>query len=291
MEDLIDASPLKDDIIPSQRPVWLNDMVMVRAPNTWWLCDMSEKYLEDSFQAGDSVTIINGSLVVKPIGKLAGLCIEDVVGSDGKVLFKKGNWYCPVGECRDAINSNFGQGIPATETGKTRLNLEQSEWCLMRPAKPATDEELEKYLASIRTKISTLPTTFQVRKYRNEPMEGQVNGQVNLEALMPDALPIPYFQIPSANDDLQRYLRSHIMNEFPINQEINMPRVRDSVFSNMSELTSTPHRIENIEDKIINLPIQIPENLNKKNFNEIIPQNDNINPQESIIKDLNFSRR
>lgn len=259
-------------------PDWLQDTLIVPAPDRWYLCTLSEQYLEQALTNEGTVTVVNNALVVKPVGKLAGLCIQDVMGPNGEVLFKKGSWYCPVGECRQELLDNFGLGNAMFGVGKTRITMPRSSWSLMRVAKPPNLQTLGEYIQVIVDKTTNLPPNFQFKLLHQEAMPGK-HDEVTTGTPPPDIERL----LLETN---RNYFRSHILEEIPRGARIGMNELRERIkipfreIQNILEFDKIPLNNYLIQPNKIKSFIN--NNVKKDKFN--YPSLKEILPKENIIK-------
>jgi hypothetical protein len=88
----------------------------------WYLCDMSEPYLIQAMD-NQAVTNVNDVLLVKHVGRLAGLCVMTATSDAGTLL--RGNWYAPVDKAiRQQLQNAHDSGTAYQRMGGT--------WTLMR---------------------------------------------------------------------------------------------------------------------------------------------------------------
>lgn len=270
---------------------WLNDTVIVPAPDKWYLCSMSEAYLGDAIDRG-TVTVVNDALVVKPIGKLAGLCIRDVMGPSGEALFKKGYWYCPVGECRQDLQGNFDSSDNAKmiNPGRTRMFLARSQWAKMKIAMPDEGQTLDDYVQAVVDAVAKLPQGFKVEQSYQEAMSG-----ISEVGTTPhDLIQTPVSEFNTTQD----YLMNHILGgldrdiriglnvigertQFPIRETSSREKIPEELFNKNIIQSKAPSFIkENIPNEI-KMRLIKSSNLNdKKNEEKIIDWDNSENKKE-----------
>lgn len=97
----------------------------------WSLCTAAEFRGENALKQNLFV-VVNEFLVVKLIGKMSGIAIDNALSEDGEI-FRRGFWYSPLdGEVRESIRRNFIAGI-------TKQDLTNTNWLEIRQV---TDEKL-----------------------------------------------------------------------------------------------------------------------------------------------------
>ncbi len=90
----------------------------------WYLCSESERRLRKAIK-DSAILVVNEYMVVKFIGKLTALCINNYSSNNGQV-FIEGNWYSPTDdELKEQIRNAF-------DAGNSRLES-IGNWSLMRP--------------------------------------------------------------------------------------------------------------------------------------------------------------
>ena len=73
----------------------------------------------------DMATVVNGRIVMKGAGRLAGLCLETFTSQSGQVFWEN-NWYAPLyPKLRTKIRAAIIQG-------DTSLETEQGQWMQLR---------------------------------------------------------------------------------------------------------------------------------------------------------------
>lgn len=89
----------------------------------WSLCSSSEQYVIRAMD-DSAVTDVNGIMLVKHVGRLAGLCVINATTPEG--TFIRGNWYAPVEkEMREVIRNAHDYGIG-------HLSIDGGTWTLIR---------------------------------------------------------------------------------------------------------------------------------------------------------------
>jgi hypothetical protein len=89
----------------------------------WYLCNASEQYLLKAID-DTAVTNVNDVMLVKHVGRLAGLCAINATTPEG--TFVRGNWYAP-------IEQDLRQRLrDAHDSGTSRLSDARGTWTLMR---------------------------------------------------------------------------------------------------------------------------------------------------------------
>lgn len=112
-KDLLQPRLLSESMKPS---------LIERIPG-WFLCESSESCLIRAMDDG-AVTGVNEVMLVKHVGRLAGLCVMNAASPEGS--FVRGNWYAPVGE-------NVRQQLrDAHDNGIAHLSFSGGTWTLMR---------------------------------------------------------------------------------------------------------------------------------------------------------------
>jgi len=158
------------------------EMRLVDRPTDWTLCPTTEKRFQTSLEQG-SVVILNGTLVIKPIGRLTALCIQTTYDTDGNEIFKRGNWYCPVGDSlREVIRKLFGIGASEKVECATRVNMTGTDWAHMRGVK-STPTTYEEFMTVVEYRLNRLPETFAPQTYVTEKMPGE-DTEPALEIIM-----------------------------------------------------------------------------------------------------------
>jgi hypothetical protein len=120
------------------------------------LCGGAERYVEDDLKKQGRVVDADGFLVSGQ-SKLIGLCLRDMSGSDGQVVFKRGAWYGPAGETRRTLRACFGidgerfQHFPLL-TQEAQITIGEGEWVYLRdnnrPDPEAYMAEIDRLVAS-----------------------------------------------------------------------------------------------------------------------------------------------
>jgi hypothetical protein len=89
----------------------------------WYLCNASEQYLLKAMD-DTAVTNVSDVLLVKHVGRLAGLCVMNATSTEG--TFVRGNWYAP-------IETDLRQRLrDAHDSGTARLSDARGTWTVMR---------------------------------------------------------------------------------------------------------------------------------------------------------------
>ena len=197
MADFEPQTTRHEGILQLQMPHFFDETYIVSAPDRWMLCSKSEGYLDESFAVG-MVTVVNDALVVKPKGRLAGLCVRDVYDREGKLLFERGSWYCPVGFVRDELERNFGLVSFPKHSGQTRINIPGSSWCFMRKVTLVEGIKKEDFMQQVDANVANLPPFFVVQKVYVEQMYG--NGGINSHRVTD--IPLPYKDLITTIDEL-----------------------------------------------------------------------------------------
>lgn len=102
------------------------------------LCSEAEMFFLDSLRIPGGAVIVNNIFLVKSVGKLCALCLEDVYDERGILTYKKGGMYAPFGETRKIIQKNFGFSTNdetySTEliTEKRNLDISNAQWIFWR---------------------------------------------------------------------------------------------------------------------------------------------------------------
>jgi hypothetical protein len=89
----------------------------------WFLCGTSENYLIRAMD-DEAVTDVNGIMLVKHMGRLAGLCVMNATTPQG--TFIRGNWYAPIEQNMREIIRN------AHDSRIASLSISGGTWTLMR---------------------------------------------------------------------------------------------------------------------------------------------------------------
>ncbi len=91
--------------------------------NDWILCQDAEDYMDKALKM-NALVLVNGSILMKTVGKFTGLCVRSF--STAKSTFLEGNWYSPTDEeSREAIKKGF-------DMGQGHVDLAEGSWVLLR---------------------------------------------------------------------------------------------------------------------------------------------------------------
>lgn len=165
----IPVSCIPRDIADQLRPYVANlEMSVTSDAKSWFLCAQAEPRMIEAARNG-MVVRVNDSFLVKGIGKLAALCLDNTVTKDG--TFLAGNWYSPRDEkTRREIKS-------ALDEGKSTLVI-PGQWTLMRPLADYNGLTAEEHLSGARKYAWHMPEVFpskignftrkQIRESREE---------------------------------------------------------------------------------------------------------------------------
>lgn len=123
-----------DSLVRTYTPIMSDDSrLSVRAYHpSWFLCDLSEKFLARSFDKENGLVVVNNYLLAKKRGYKAALCLQSFATKEG--TFVKGNWYEPEGDVRIAVKK-------ALSEGQTTLHLDEGSWVLMRAMNPGKQSD------------------------------------------------------------------------------------------------------------------------------------------------------
>lgn len=152
---------MPDELKAKLKPHMLGlDFSIKTSHGAWFLCDKAEPRLKQSIQEGAVMAIgdkDNPYLLVKFIGKLSALCLQDVIMQDGKV-FVKGNWYSPTdNETRDSLKVAF-------DAGQGRVNLQKGSWALMRSIRPRDGKTAEELVNEALQVAIDIPDVYPCKK-------------------------------------------------------------------------------------------------------------------------------
>lgn len=112
----------------------------------WLLCPDAEDYMKKALKR-DALVLVNGSILMKTVGKFTGLCVGSF--STSQATFLEGNWYSPVDqESRDAVRQGF-------DRGDARVDLTEGAWVLLRSV--FEDKSGQEVLARSKQKAKDLP--------------------------------------------------------------------------------------------------------------------------------------
>lgn len=136
----------------------------------WFLCGTSEKYLIQAMDDG-AVTDVNGIMLVKHVGRLAGLCVMNATTPQGS--FIRGNWYAPIEQnMREIIRNAHDHGIAS-------LSISGGTWTVMRglteyAGVPAEDivDRAEDCLTSLPDQLPDTINGYTREEYRGDYEEG-----------------------------------------------------------------------------------------------------------------------
>ncbi len=117
--------PLEEDIDNIKN----KDKQVIDRYRDWYLCALAEPRLQTAAIKNLTlkVTTENGTFIFKPVGKLAGLCIDAPEDSE----FKIGTWYTPtLGSDREAVKSSIGPNKPR----QLKMQKLKNSWLKLRDA-------------------------------------------------------------------------------------------------------------------------------------------------------------
>lgn len=132
----------------------------------WFLCGTSENYLIRAMD-DEAVTDVNGIMLVKHVGRLAGLCVMNASTPQGS--FIRGNWYAPIEQhIREIIRNAHDRGISS-------LSISGGTWTLMRSVTdyagiPAEDivNRAEDCLTSLPDQLPNIIDGYTRAEYRTD---------------------------------------------------------------------------------------------------------------------------
>jgi hypothetical protein len=124
----------------------------------WHLCSSSEQYVIRAMD-DSAVTDVNGVMLVKHVGRLAGLCVINATTPEG--TFIRGNWYAPVEQQMREVIRN------AHDCGIGHLSISGGTWTLIRTVTDYAGIEVSDIVNQAEDCLTSLPNhlTDRINEY------------------------------------------------------------------------------------------------------------------------------
>jgi hypothetical protein len=148
----IPIEKIPESMVAKLNPIAIDLELEIRpSQDGLYICSTGEPRMAEAMSK-NAVVIVNGEIMVKMIGKMTGVLLDNVTTKDGVVL-PKGMFYSPIdGKTRMAIKEAFDQG-------KSRVDLDRGQWAIMRPISE-TSVDTDLFLENAKIYAQSLPDTL-----------------------------------------------------------------------------------------------------------------------------------